>query len=55
VLAHCVSHSFLYNGHLHVRGLQRLRTERLYNIKMSLVTSIMILFAFEIISASDDY
>jgi hypothetical protein len=31
--AHCISNGFLYNGHLHVRGMERLRMKRLYNMK----------------------
>lgn len=39
---HYTLHEFLYNGHLHVRGMERMRTEGLYNTKMLLVTPFMI-------------
>jgi hypothetical protein len=53
--AHCISHRFLYNGHLHVRGMESLRMKGLYNIKTLLVTSIMIPSAFGKRLASDNY
>ena len=52
---HYTLHEFLYNGHLHVRGMERMRTEGLYNTKMLLVTPFMIPSALGTKSAFADY